>query len=168
MHAARKTFRPTQIQIDPESVVSEITPSHGTFRKKQKQLICSTIGIFAILLGLAVGLAVYFTRRSNQPAEQVALALADGEFTFMGCYKDTYPTNRDLPVMLGSAEYDHTSCYRGCALQGFAYFGLQFWGECHCGNTFGQFGEVDCTDCSESAEFYGDNVNCVYKIAFTP
>ena len=142
-------------QIDPESVVSEITPPHGTFRKRQKQLICSTIVTFAILMGLAVGLAVvYFTRPSNQPAEQVALALADEGYTFMGCYKDKYPTNRDLPVMLGAAEYDHTSCYHGCRLKGFAYFGLQFWGECHCGNNYGKFGEVGCTDCSESSNFW--------------
>ena len=52
MHAARKTFRPTQIQIDPESVVSEITPSHGTFRKKAETIdlqhhwhICDTTRI---------------------------------------------------------------------------------------------------------------------------
>lgn len=66
-----------------------------------------------------------------------------GPAGYQGCFTDD--SNRALPVFLGQ---DHTidSCIAASSGQGYAYAGLQFWGQCWAGNTLGymRVGEHEC------------------------
>ena len=65
----------------------------------------------------------------------------NAEFAYIGCYADT--SARALPAYRGN-EFELDSCLAACS--DFPYFGLQYNGQCWCGESFAnavQYGESD-------------------------
>ena len=67
-------------------------------------------------------------------------------YKYVGCFRDN-ATDRDLNV-LKSAKCDPLKCQSVCS--SFKYFGLQFSGECYCGNSYGKYGAADESSCDMS------------------
>mmetsp|Transcript_103210 Transcript_103210/g.296199 ORF Transcript_103210/g.296199 Transcript_103210/m.296199 type:complete len:943 (-) Transcript_103210:332-3160(-) len=86
------------------------------------------------------------------------VALPKSQASYQGCFADSR-FDRDLPVLKGNLDYQQ--CEAACA--GFSFFGRQWKGECHCGDTYGKHGTASGCDC-RAANIGGDN-NCVYKAA---
>ena len=66
--------------------------------------------------------------------------------SLVGCYGDT-AQSRDLEVSLNGGHTPFT-CHAQCAKH--RYFGVQFGGECFCGNTYGRHGRVEDSRCAMS------------------
>ena len=64
--------------------------------------------------------------------------------TYLGCYRDN-TENRDLQRFIG-APHKPMSCMMACLE--YKYFGLQYGGECYCGNSYGNYGPARETECS--------------------
>lgn len=62
----------------------------------------------------------------------------------VGCYKDD-AQSRDLEVTLHGGHTPFT-CAGQCAK--YKYFGMQFGGECYCGNAHGRYGKVEDSLCA--------------------
>ena len=93
-----------------------------------------------VLFGLLsiVILCSFFNYKENFELNKI-----DGSpFTYKGVFKDS--GSRDLPKHIGSvgestAFADAAKCHVKC--KDYKYFGLQYWGECWCGNSYGRHGE---------------------------
>lgn len=64
--------------------------------------------------------------------------------TYLGCHRDNR-TNRDLKHYIGLFNKP-TTCSSACS--NYRYFGLQFGGECFCGDSYGLYGRVKEVNCS--------------------
>lgn len=54
---------------------------------------------------------------------------------YLGCFKDqSHP--RNLPTKLGSQSHTMMTCSAKCEGGGYKFYGLQYYGECWCGNDF--------------------------------
>jgi hypothetical protein len=86
--------------------------------------------------------------------------------TPLGCFADS--GNRDLAVGLPGTTYTVETCTAGCGAAGYKYAGLQWYGYCFCGNTYGAYGaSANCTTpCSANAgETCGGGwANSVYQV----
>jgi len=83
-------------------------------------------------------------------------------YLFLGCYADS--DDRDLPINIGGG-HTHDQCHKVCMNQGYAYFGMQWYGGCFCGNSYGKYGTSSCVnECSPDAGFYGGWRNCIYDV----
>merc|ERR1739847_108406 len=51
-----------------------------------------------------------------------------------------------------------------CRAAGFQYAGLQWKGQCFCGNDYGKYGVGDHWDCSQDSKEYAFWGNCVYDL----
>ena len=86
--------------------------------------------------------------------------------SYVGCYTDS--STRALPVVLSTGGDTVESCVQKAAAAGYAYAGLQWYGECYAGNTAGytQVADSQCnTACSaNSAEMCGGSWrNSIYS-----
>jgi hypothetical protein len=62
---------------------------------------------------------------------------------YVGCYADT--SNRDLPYWAPGGPYTVAGCQSACAAAGYQYAGVQYGGECFCGDAYGRYGPaVNC------------------------
>ena len=68
---------------------------------------------------------------------------------YLGCYKDD--SDRDLPNMVASNQTPG-SCVRLCREKGYLYAGIQYGGQCWCGNTFGKHGVRPETECHQDCD----------------
>ncbi|TNE50022.1 MAG: hypothetical protein EP343_09895 [Deltaproteobacteria bacterium] len=69
---------------------------------------------------------------------------------YVGCFKDE--GKRDLPATVHGSKFNPATCTQACAKHGYSYAGLQFYGRCYCGNTFGQRGAAPEDQCSYKCE----------------
>jgi hypothetical protein len=104
------------------------------------------------LAGLAFFLLLLHISKSNEAPgggpSAVARLLAEGpSFSYLGCFADCAPGERDLPVLaLRSRRMTAQACAEACAAFNFRYFGTQRGSECRCGNAFGRQGpSANCT-----------------------
>jgi hypothetical protein len=90
---------------------------------------------------------------------------------YLGCFTDA--PDRDLPEFFDSAQMTVGMCLSRCASRGFAYAGLQYAGQCFCGNSYGKHGQKNpqCTmKCmGNPAEVCGgDWANSIYALPGAP
>ena len=89
---------------------------------------------------------------------------------FLGCYEDSR-FNRDFTGKIAWAAHRSPKlCLQFCDGGGYQYFGLQYGGECFCGNSYGKHKklidskcDVPCRD-DDSEMCGGDLANSVYEI----
>ena len=55
----------------------------------------------------------------------------------------------------------------GCAAMGYRYMGLQYAGECWCGNSYGRYG-VETRGCNNCNINIGGWRNCVFEVHTSP
>ena len=82
---------------------------------------------------------------------------------YIDCFRDD-DTQRDLSIAKG-ANKTPTDCLNACS--GYKYFGLQYDGECYCGDSYGRYGEGSCTTyCSADMKYIcgGTLSNSVFQI----
>ena len=79
---------------------------------------------------------------------------------YLGCYLDDeeYP-DFSLSVWEEREEKSAHVCVEECAKRGYKYAGVQNGGACFCGNTFGQYGGANETDCDVRCSTWGSE-NC--------
>ncbi|TLS26598.1 hypothetical protein PpBr36_04227 [Pyricularia pennisetigena] len=90
-------------------------------------------------------------------------------YTSIGCWTETTTGGRSLPVANTGDVRTVAACVSSCSAKGYKYAGLQYGGECYCGNAQGQ-GSVlaaaqDCSmPCRDNATEYcgGPSRNNVY------
>merc|ERR1711907_45212 len=83
------------------------------------------------------------------------------EPAFVGCFKDT--KKRDLPARKSNFKAgNREQCFQQCSEAGFQYAGLQWTGECHCGNAYGQYGAGDQCNCEVGSKKFGYWQQCIY------
>lgn len=86
---------------------------------------------------------------------------------YVGCYADT--GNRDLPYSAQMGGSDIEACKSLCAAAGYAYAGIQYGGECWCGDSYGQYGgSGDCNmPCNSNPDQIcgGSWANSVYALS---
>ncbi|KAM4065728.1 WSC domain-containing protein [Hirsutella rhossiliensis] len=99
----------------------------------------------------------------NAVAEQAPplLPSGQGQFRYIGCYKDNTP-GRQLPNQLIDADkLTNAQCIAACAKNSYIFCGLEYGGECWCGNQLGTGSvhapDVDCgmTCTDNTTEFCG-------------
>jgi len=96
------------------------------------------------------------------PVPEAPVAADDGP-KFVGCYKDN--KKRDMPrkkqnFKLGERE----NCFDKCREEGFQFAGLQWKGQCFCGNSYGSYGEGENCDCSVGSKNFGKWEQCIYEL----
>merc|ERR1712232_745401 len=91
----------------------------------------------------------------------------------LGCYVDK--KDRDMPhgTTAHSARFpvgEREQCFEKCASEGFAYAGLQWKGECWCGNSYGKYGkaEPEKCNCERGSTDFGFWHQCIYEVAAAP
>jgi hypothetical protein len=100
----------------------------------------------------------------GQVAEEVEEK--EPEPAFLGCFKDT--KKRDLPARKSNFKAgNREQCFQQCSEAGFQYAGLQWTGECHCGNEYGQYGSADQCNCERGSKKFGYWQQCIYDLAAT-
>jgi len=81
-------------------------------------------------------------------------------FAYVGCFQDSL-SDRALPFYAG-INLNIEECQCTCKNNGFMYAGLQWWGECWCGDSdYDKHGSSDSCDCEGDNQ--GSYVSCVYK-----
>jgi hypothetical protein len=84
---------------------------------------------------------------------------------FLGCFKDE--RDRDMPNRQGSFKLgERETCFDRCRAEGFQFAGLQWKGECWCGNDFGKYGEASADQCACEAGStnFGKWHQCIYDV----
>jgi hypothetical protein len=66
--------------------------------------------------------------------------------TRTGCFKDS--GRRDLPNLLRKGYGSPRKCFTEAMKAGYKYAGLQYYGECWAGNSYGKYGARPDTECS--------------------
>eukprot|EP00386_Alphamonas_edax_P008907 GDKI01029173.1.p1 GENE.GDKI01029173.1~~GDKI01029173.1.p1 ORF type:complete len:439 (-),score=71.31 GDKI01029173.1:232-1548(-) len=89
---------------------------------------------------------------------------------YVGCYKDEKSTP-DLSYKAGLfSDKPMYNCNQKCASEGYTHFGIQFFTECYCGNSYGSYGlssdAANCQVCSDQtqARCCITGYNAVYKV----
>merc|ERR1712072_1631652 len=105
---------------------------------------------------------------SSEEVEPSAPASEDEESyegaKFVGCYKDQ--KDRDLEEREGSFKLgERETCFDRCRAEGFQFAGLQWKGQCFCGNSYGSYGEGEECDCSRGSKNFGKWEQCIYEVA---
>lgn len=96
--------------------------------------------------------------------KEVAEESAKAEPAFVGCFKDN--RKRDLPKKLKNFKAgNREQCFQQCSEAGYQYAGLQWTGQCFCGNAYGKYGEGDKCDCSQGSKKFGFWQQCIYDLA---
>lgn len=90
------------------------------------------------------------------------------EEEYVGCYKDQW--DRDLSGYFFSSDLmTPEACKLSCAKKGFSYAGVQYGGQCFCGNGYGKYGKAENCDmpCSGDASKVcgGTWANSVYRVS---
>jgi hypothetical protein len=86
------------------------------------------------------------------------------EPAFVGCFKDS--RKRDLPARKKNFKAgNREQCFQQCSEAGYQYAGLQWTGQCYCGNSYGQYGEGDKCDCERGSKKFGNWQQCIYDLA---
>merc|ERR1711959_889517 len=87
----------------------------------------------------------------------------------LGCYKDEQ--DRDMPHGSTAAHLrfptgEREQCFEKCASEGYAYAGLQWKGECWCGNSYGKYGkaEPEKCNCERGSTNFGFWHQCIYEV----
>merc|ERR1711959_392507 len=62
------------------------------------------------------------------------------------------------------AKGDRETCFNRCSEAGYAYAGLQYTGECHCGNEYGKHGETTGCNCERGSRQFGVWKQCIYQL----
>lgn len=70
---------------------------------------------------------------------------ANRESLLPGCFVDT--GERDLPVMVPGDRHTPAQCRAACLQRGHTYAGVQYGGQCFCGDRFGRYGAVGMDQC---------------------
>jgi len=106
-----------------------------------------------------------------EPVEQLSVseteleeeeASADGA-KFVGCYKDQ--KDRDMPNKFANFKLgERETCFDKCRSEGFQFAGLQWKGQCFCGNSYGSYGEGEKCDCSRGSKMFGFWEQCIYEV----
>lgn len=81
---------------------------------------------------------------------------------FLGCYKDANG-NRALPISKGLSDNTVETCTAKCRLDNFSYAGLQWKGECWCGED-GYDKHGNTTGCDCDGPNYGFWMFCAYNV----
>lgn len=89
---------------------------------------------------------------------------------FLGCYQDS-KSDRDLTgkISLGK-DRSPKRCSQFCDGEGYKYFGLQYGGECFCGDFYGKHGKISDSQCDfpckddDGEKCGGVQTNSVYEI----
>merc|ERR1712100_208388 len=98
-------------------------------------------------------------------AELLQEASAPAAPQFLGCFKDE--RDRDMPNRQGSFKLgERETCFDRCRAEGFQFAGLQWKGECWCGNDFGKYGEAaeDQCACEAGSTNFGKWHQCIYDV----
>ncbi len=82
---------------------------------------------------------------AQSPAGASGVTTEGSGRAYLGCYLDT--KDRDLPGPLASAA-DNAACRALCGKQGFLYAGMQWGGQCFCGNSYGKYGQLPESRCN--------------------
>lgn len=109
--------------------------SHKWDKKRNPpQLDVSHVIVYNRILTKAEIASVVHVLNSNQ---DLSTAVSEGKTLtddlYIGCYEDDN-TNRDLPMYM-SLQTSPLQCAKLC--KNYSYFGLQNYGECRCGNSYG-------------------------------
>jgi hypothetical protein len=96
-----------------------------------------------------------------------------GDASFLGCFIDRQAPGRDMEQGPGRRKFfnqgEEQLCFDACRKDGFKYAGLQWYGECWCSNSYGQYGPATATsntqcDCRMGAKKFSFWGNCVYDL----
>ena len=101
-----------------------------------------------------------------------ANATTGSNFTYMGCYQDPDPNDRDLPTRAADeGDGSWQQCEKQCRTLGKKYMGLQHGGDCFCGDSFGKHNkcvnamEADTPCAQNSTQFCGGaGKNSVFRL----
>eukprot|EP00941_MAST-03F_sp_MAST-3F-sp1_P001215 g1215.t1 len=95
--------------------------------------------------------------------------------SYIGCYVDR--RLRDLSKLVGH-KHNRDSCVKLCRKEGYLYAGLQWYGQCFCGDTYGRYekatNEDECnTPCAAGESYGGERCggrwrNSIYKVTGFP
>ena len=129
--------------------------------------------------GLAEGVTYYFAAKAydtagiqSAPSNEVSYTVpGKTNINYVGCFTDD--TNRALPAELSSGGETVESCTQKAAAAGYAYAGLQYYGQCFAGNKPG-YTRVADSECNmpctaNPAEMCGGVwYNSIYRASVTP
>lgn len=102
-------------------------------------------GVFHILI---LGILLLVTAVSSQ------------KYEYVGCFNDD-SSERALQEFVGK-KMSNSECSSACVARGFQFFGLQWNGQCRCGNNdYDKYGSSDECTCSKFNK--GAYLNCVYR-----
>jgi hypothetical protein len=88
----------------------------------------------------------------------------ESEPKLLGCFRDR--RNRDLPKRTRSFRAgNEEQCFKQCKEAGFKYAGLQWRGQCFCGNEYGKHGETKGCNCKKGSRNFGGWKQCVFDLA---
>jgi hypothetical protein len=111
---------------------------------------------------------------TTEATTEAPVQAAAAEPAFLGCFIDK--ADRDMPFGHRQNSWSHKdavfklgereTCFEKCSSNGYAYAGLQWKGECWCGNSYGKYGEADQSkcDCERGAENFGKWHQCIYSV----
>ncbi|KAJ3159326.1 hypothetical protein HDU86_001930 [Geranomyces michiganensis] len=112
------------------------------------------------------GAACLLTREGYQVVENRGStdnAWVKRGYEYLGCYQET--TDRVMPVLMGNVG-TIAECISNCKTQGYPFAGLQFYGQCWCGNNYDKYGRQDAvcnTACPSGERCGGGYTNSVYR-----
>lgn len=89
--------------------------------------------------------------------------------TYVGCYSDK-KLDRALPFeVFGPKSRKHSAeeCEAACAAAGYDVWGIQFTGQCFCGDTSGVTKHGEATGCECCGDNVGSNKFCAYALDTT-
>jgi len=95
------------------------------------------------------------------------------ESGYVGCYLDEGGKKRRLPKKIGD-KYTPSSCKNSCKGKGYRYAGLQYGGQCYCGNRIHSRDRRNESDCNKvcnrqkGVKCGGSWRNSVYRVGATP
>lgn len=140
----------------------------GSLISNKETVLCSCGNGFGVY-GAAEDNDCSFLTESNQKRgrylKNAVYRVQSFNAAYLGCHRDD-PARRDLEKYVGMSHQPIT-CMAACSK--YKYFGLQYGGECYCGDSYGAYGrsrEEECfTPCSSDSKLICGGVlrNSVFK-----